>query len=110
MTAPSTTYRPALRGLVFGLAAMGLRAATVGLSVLVASREVQHGTLSSSMNTAMQLLPVMNLVATLVALMGVGYSAIAAHRREWGAVLVLAFVFSVAAAVLDIQPFVYAVF
>ena len=49
----------------------------------------------------------MNLVATLIALVGVGYAAIAAHRREWGVVLVLAWIASGGAVLYDVQPFVF---
>jgi len=105
MTSPSKPYKPALRGLVFGLAAIGLRAATMALAVLVTSRESLRGS-----DAAMVVLPVMNLAATVVALVGVGYSAIAAHRREWGVVLVFAWISSVAAALLNIDLFPYAVF
>ena len=104
MTSSSQLYRPAHRGLAFGLAAIGLRAATMALVVLLVSREGPSG-----LDAVMILLPVMNLVATLVALVGVGYSAIAAHRREWGVVLVFAWISSVAAALLDVVPFTYAV-
>ena len=97
MTTSPTSYRPALRGLLFGLYALGLRAATMGFTCM------------SSLEVAAQVLPWMNVVASLVALVGVGYSAIAAHRREWGATLVFAFLCSVVAAVFDIEPFVYAV-
>jgi hypothetical protein len=93
------------------MVAMGFRAATMGVTALMASREVTPGSsLASSLDAAFRALPAMNLVGTLVALVGVGYSAIAAHRREWGLVLVIAFAFSVGAAVFDIQPFLYAVF
>ena len=105
MTSASQPYRPAVRGLAFGLGAIGLRACTIGLGVLVTSRESLGG-----YDKLMVVLPVMNLLATLVALVGVGYSAIAAHRREWGVVLVLAWVSSVAAAVLNVETFTYALF
>src|SRR5262245_15643537 len=108
ITSPES-YRPAVRGLVVGLIALGLRAATLGVGVLIASRDAPSGpSLSSSLNAAWQVLPAMNVVALLVALVGVGYSAIAAHRKEWSLILVFAFIFNVSAAVLDIQPFVYA--
>jgi len=49
------------------------------------------------------------LPTRLVALVEVGYAAIASHRREWGAILVLAWLFSVAAALFDIEPLAFAV-
>ena|SRR5688572_27602784 len=108
MTPASLPYRPAVRGLVFGLVALGLRAATMGLFVVIALREARSGSrLSSSVDFALLVVPAMNLVATLLALVGFGYSAIAAHRKEWGVTLVFAFVTSVVAAVLDIETFVY---
>ena len=58
----------------------------------------------------MTVLPIVNLAATCLALVGVGYSAIAAHRREWGVVLVLAWIFSVLGVLIEFQPFVYAQF
>ena len=105
MTSSSQLYRPAVRGLACGLAAIGLRAATMALAVLLASREGPSGS-----DAVRIVVPAMNLVATLVALVGVGYSAIAAHRREWGVVLVFAWISSVAAALLDVELFPYAVF
>lgn len=56
----------------------------------------------------MELLPIFNLVATAIALIGVGYSAIAAHRKEWGLVLVLAWLASILAVLFDVEPFYYA--
>jgi len=106
---PSTrSYRPAVRGLLFGLAALGLRAVTIGVVLLVMMQ--QEGRANLDLTEVAQLLPIVNLVARLIALVGVGYAAIASHRREWGAVLVLAWLFSVAAALFDIEPFTYAVF
>ena len=49
-------------------------------------------------SAALQVLPILNLVAGIVALIGVAYAAIASHRGEWGAILVLAWLFSVSAA------------
>ena len=103
MKPESQPYRPALRGLAFGVGAIGLRACTIGLALLVNACESLDG-----YEKLMVALPAMDLLATLVALVGVGYSAIAAHRREWSAVLVLAWICSVAAAVLNIDLFVYA--
>lgn len=103
MNQASPPYRPALRGLAFGVGAIGLRAGTIGLALLFSARESLD-----AYEHWMVALPAMNLLATLFALVGVGYSAIAAHRREWGVVLVLAWISCVAAAVLDIDLFVYA--
>lgn len=111
MTSPSKPYRPAVRGLAFGLAALGLRAVTIGIVALLTSREVESGSgLTAFLQAWAQKLPLMNLIATLVALVGVSYSAIAAHRREWGVVLVLAWISSVVAATFDLEPFMYAAF
>ena len=41
------------------------------------------------------MMDVVSLVGRLLSLVGIGYSAIAAHRKEWGLVLVLAWVSSV---------------
>lgn len=115
--APATTpdpdaaarpYRPAVRGLVFGLVALGLRAASIGIVLLVVL--VQEGRQTFDPAPAIVLLPILNLIASIVALVGVGYAAIAAHRREWGATLVLAWLFSVAAALFDIVPYGYMAF
>lgn len=105
MNSPAKPYRPAVRGLVFGLTALGLRAASIATTTLA----VADKPLLSS-NAAMEALPVMNLAATILALVGVSYAAIAAHRREWSVALVIAWVSSIAAALLDVGPFVYATF
>ncbi|HEX6812520.1 MAG TPA: hypothetical protein VF384_12920 [Planctomycetota bacterium] len=80
----------------------------MGIFVLIAMREARSGSgLSSTLDVTLYVVPAMNLVATFMALAGFGYSAIAAHRKEWGVTLVLAFVFSVLAAVGDVDTFVY---
>jgi len=55
----------------------------------------------------MDWMPILNTVGAAVALVGVGYSAIAFHRGDRGIVLWLAWLFSVAGALLDIEPVVY---
>ncbi len=51
-----------------------------------------------------------NLVAKVVALVGVGYAAIASHHKHWGPALVIAWILSVGAIVLEPQPFIYTIF
>tara|TARA_R110002073_G_scaffold230826_1_gene391899 strand:+ start:245 stop:460 length:216 start_codon:yes stop_codon:yes gene_type:complete len=65
---------------------------------------------TSTGSEASRTLPILNLVGTLVALVGVAYSAIAAHQKQWGVVLVLAWILSVLGVLLEIEPFVYVKF
>ncbi len=51
-----------------------------------------------------------NLAAMCAAVVGVAYSAIAAHRREWSVVLVLSWIFSVLGIFMEVWPFGYAMF
>ena len=60
-----------------------------------------------SMGVAAPCLAVLNLVGTVLAIAGVAYCAIAAHRREWGAVLVVAWTLNVAMVLFEPEPFVY---
>ena len=91
---------------MFGLVALALR----GLAVVLLAQAlegVSEEELDVPLGTAIALW-VVYLAGTCAALIGVGYSAIAAHRREWGIVLVLGWVFSVLAVLLLVEPFVYA--
>lgn len=96
---PDRSYRPAVRGLVFGVLAVCIRAATVGFLFCTATGPEASGAL-----------PILNLLGTLVALVGVAYSAIASHQKQWGVVLVLAWILSVLGVLLEIEPFVYVMF
>jgi hypothetical protein len=51
---------------------------------------------------------VCGVLGTILALVGIGYCAIASHRREWGAVLVIAWVLSVLGVFFD--PFLFVAF
>lgn len=62
--------------------------------------------IQAALESAIQALPWMDLVATPVTLVGVGYAAIVVHCREWGVVLMLAWNASVGAVLQDVQPFV----
>lgn len=103
-THESKSYRPVRRALTFGLCALGIRGITIGLRHLFAPGD------TFDLDTAVRLLQALNLLGTFVALAGVGYSAIASYRGEWGVKLVAAWLFSVAAVVLTIELFVYARF
>lgn len=78
----------------------------MGIAVVVAMAQAGEPT---DWAWATPLLPVLNLFGTVVALVGIGYAAIAGHRREWGVVLVLAWISSVVAVLSEVQPFSYVV-
>lgn len=109
MNVEPSLYRPALRGLFFGLTALALRLATVGFMAWAMARSGPGSPPAPTVAMLWTALPFVSLFVTLVALVGVGYSAIAAHRREWSAALVLAFASSVGAVLLDLQLFVYVI-
>ena len=105
---PSDSYRPAARALKLGLVALALRAAAVGI-VFLMKPEPPSGVWGSdesgqSLNLALGISSSLtDFIATCLGLIGVGYSAIASHRREWGVVLVLAWIVSVLAALADLH-------
>ena len=102
-TASRSSYRPAMRGFMWGSIAVGIRCFTMVLVALAMTAEVE----GRGGSIGLVLLPVLNLLATVVALVGVGYSAIATHRGDRGALLALAWIFSVVAAISDIEPFIF---
>ena len=109
MHPPPASYRPAVRGLVCGLVAIGVHAATMGLLWFLAMSLGQPGAkASATWDVAWYAVPAMSGIANIIALVGVGYAAIAAHRRERGPILVFAFVASVTAALIDVRPFLFA--
>ncbi len=103
MTQP-TTYHRARRALVLGIAAVATRAATLG-AVAFAGKAPTF-----DLNDASVFLAIANPAGTVVALAGVGYCAIAAHRREWSVTLVVAWILSVLAALFIPQMFIYTAF
>ena len=103
----SPTYRPALRGLVFGLAALAVKAVALAWVYLRYPVDLERDDFASTMATTMQAMEVFGLASTCVALIGVGYSAIAAHRGEWGVVLVLAWISSLLGVFYEVGSFVY---
>jgi len=86
----TTSYHRPVRGLEFGLSAVGLRALSI-----VSDLPAMH---------------LIDLAVTALALVGVSYSAVAAYRREWGVVLVVAWACSLAAALCPPPPFVHTLF
>jgi hypothetical protein len=104
---PPPTYRPALRALVLGAAAAVTRAITL---VVVAASTSSDEARALDLDDAALVLAFANPIGTVLALAGVAYAAIAAHRREWGVTLVLAWIASVTAAFYVPELFVYAVF
>lgn len=96
-------YRPELRGLALGLIALVFRGlAGVLLMQAMGSKDLEFAKGASGAAA------LSNFAAMAVALAGVGYAAIAAHRRRWGGVLVMAWLFSVLAVFGEIQPFAFA--
>jgi len=89
------SYRPALRGLWFGLAALGLR---VGASVIIGAN--RFGETGLMVTPAVKSIPFLDLAYLVALLVSVGYAAIAADRREWGRALVATWLVIAAAAVL----------
>ena len=53
------------------------------------------------------ILTIANPLGTMLALAGVAFCAIAAHRREWSATLLIAWILNVAAALYVPELFVY---
>ncbi len=104
MTQPPTR-RHARCALILGFAAVAIRAATLGAVAFAGGTD---GKRAFDLGDASTLLAVANPVGSVLALAGVGYSAIAAHRREWSATLVSAWILSVAAALFIPEMFIFA--
>ena len=101
-------YRPAARGLLFGLAATGLRLGAIGAFVLVfLTRDA--GVVPDVTRMTVVLIG-LDYTALACALAGVSYSAIAWHRGERGAQVWFAWVFSVVGVVggVELMPYVIA--
>lgn len=103
MASPSN-YRPARRALLFGLGALGVR---VCAFVVVMFSNSSDPMFALSMGAAIPWLSALSFLGTVLAIVGVAYSAIAAHRREWSAVLVVAWTINVAMLLFEPDPFVY---
>jgi hypothetical protein len=99
-----------LRGLVFGLSALGVKAAALAWVYLSYPVDLEQDDFASTMATTMRVMEVFGFASTCVALVGIGYSAIAAHRGEWGVVLVLAWISSLAGVFYELGSFAYATF
>ena len=102
---PVPTYCFARRALALGLAAVGVRAATI---VFVARSMEAADTAATTAASGAWFF--MNVAGTAIGLIGIAYAAIATHRRERGPALVLAWLLTVAAVFFEVQPFVFASF
>lgn len=98
-------YRPAARGLLFGLAATGLRLGAIGTIFLFFL--TQDGGFRPDVARMAIALLVLDALAVTCALIGVGYSAIAWHRGARGAQVWFAWVFSVVGVVGRIETISY---
>jgi hypothetical protein len=94
-----TSYRPAVRGLWFGIAALALHVAATAIVW------VHTGPIGLEVTPATRSVPFLALACHLTALVSVGYAAIATHRREWGRALVATW--SIVAAI-ELLPFLLA--
>ncbi|MCA8952323.1 MAG: hypothetical protein KDE27_22625 [Planctomycetes bacterium] len=98
------TYRPARRGLAFGIAAVLTRASTLAAVTLASSSDDKP---AFDLGDASLILSIANPLGTILALAGVAYCAIAAHRRERSAALVIAWILNVVAALYIPELFIY---
>lgn len=102
------SYR--LRALVFGMTCLAMRGATLLGMQLVSSPLADGSAPLAPDHAAYLLLSIANLTGTIVALVGIAYAAIAAHRREWSVMLVLAWIASVVGVFGELKPLVYVAF
>ena len=101
----TTDYQPAQRGLLFGIASLVVHALTTAVVAMRAQ---------ASENPALLLdqtvLQIGHLVVTTLALIGVGYCAIAHHTGRRGPLLVVAWIVVVLAVFSDVQPFFFVIY
>ena len=97
------SHRPVVRGLCFGLAALGLRLIA---SVIVLVHALDDEGRVIEVTPAVKSVAFLNLASQVALLVSVGYAAIAAQQREWGRALVATWIVIAATGVL---PFVLAV-
>ncbi|MFQ5503888.1 MAG: hypothetical protein ACE5F1_03715 [Planctomycetota bacterium] len=105
----STSYRPARRALYAGLLSVALHVAGIVWASVALFRESENlEAFASNMATAETVALLYSLLGNVVALVGIAYAAIASHRSEWGAALVIAWVLNVLGAMGT--PFVFVAF
>jgi hypothetical protein len=99
MSEAGLRYRPTVRAAALASTALALRVAVL---LLVSSGTVSIGRLWT-------IVPIVDVVATLIGVAAIGYAAIAAHRGPWSALLIAAWIEALLAIVVHVNLFFFAI-